>query len=189
MKTYTIIAGVNGVGKSSLTGALINRSNDLGTIIDADKITGEFNGDRIKGGKAAIDRINSSIEKGINLTQETTLSGSRTLKTINKAREHNYYIRLYYIGVNTAEESIKRIKNRVEKGGHNIHDDDVIRRYNKRFDDLIAVLPYCDEVFLYDNENGFVESAEYKNAKLIIKVDNVPKWLSELKQALETAFE
>lgn len=181
MKIYTIIAGVNGVGKSSLTGALLNRNNDLGTVIDTDKITAEIGGDKLKGGKIAIERINTSLEKGINFTQETTLSGSRTLKTIKRARELNYFIRLYYVGVNTAEESLKRIKNRVEKGGHDIPSSDVIKRYNKRFSDLIDVLPYCDEVFLYDNENGFVEKAEYKNGELIIKSDAIPQWLDELK--------
>ncbi len=184
MKIYTIIAGVNGVGKSSLTGVLIGESSDLGVIVDTDKITAEMNGDILKGGKAAIERINESLEMGINFTQETTLSGARPLKTIKKARELDYFIRLYYIGVNTAEESIKRIKNRVEKGGHNIADEDVVRRYNKRFDDLIAVLPYCNEVKFYDNENGFVEKAEYKNGKLIVKSKSVPQWLDELQNRL-----
>ena len=32
MKTYTIIAGVNGVGKSSLTGVLKAERNDLGYV-------------------------------------------------------------------------------------------------------------------------------------------------------------
>ncbi len=184
MKIYTIIAGVNGVGKSSLTGVLIGESSDLGVIVDTDKITAELNGDKLKGGKAAIERINDSLEMGINFTQETTLSGTRTLKTIKRARELDYFIRLYYIGVNTAEESIKRIKNRVEKGGHDIADEDVMRRYNKRFDDLIAVLPYCNEVKFYDNENGFVEKAEYKNGKLVIKSQHVPGWLDELRNRL-----
>lgn len=39
MKIYTIIAGVNGVGKSSLTGVLVGETSDLGVIIDTDKIT------------------------------------------------------------------------------------------------------------------------------------------------------
>ena len=34
MRTYTIIGGVNGVGKSSFTGVLKERCTDLGTIID-----------------------------------------------------------------------------------------------------------------------------------------------------------
>ncbi len=184
MKIYTIIAGVNGVGKSSLTGVLVGETSDLGVIVDTDRITAELGGNKLNGCKAAIEHINSSLEKGVNLTQETTLSGTRTLKTIKKARELDYFIRLYYIGVNTAEESIKRIKNRVEKGGHSISDEDVIRRYNKRFKDLIAILPYCNEVKLYDNENGFIEKAEYRNGRLIIKSDNVPQWLAELKRCL-----
>lgn len=184
MKTYTIIGGINGVGKSSLTGVLTAQRDDLGVIIDTDKITTESGGDKIKGGKTAIERINNSLDMGINFTQETTLSGQRTLKTIKRAIERDYYIRLYYIGVNTAEESIKRIKNRVEKGGHNIADEDVKRRYNKRFEDLQMVLPYCNEVHLFDNENGFVEKAEYKNGKLVIKSDDVPNWIRELKKYL-----
>lgn len=39
MKTYTIIGGVNGVGKSSFTGVLKERSTDLGVIVDIDWIT------------------------------------------------------------------------------------------------------------------------------------------------------
>lgn len=184
MKIYTIIAGVNGVGKSSLTGVLSGERTDIGVTVDTDKIMSEH-GDRLKGGKAAIEKINDSLEKGINLTQETTLSGVRTLKTIRRARELDYYIRLYYIGVDSAEESIKRIKNRVEKGGHHIPDEDVLRRYNKRFKDLITVLPYCNEVKFYDNENGFVEKAEYKNGSLIFKSFLIPRWLDELKQLVD----
>lgn len=183
-KTYTIIGGVNGVGKSSLTGVLTVQRDDLGVIIDVDKITAELNGDKIKGGKTAIERINNCLNMGVNFTQETTLSGSRTVKTIKKAIERNYYIRLYYIGVSTAEESIKRIKNRVEKGGHNIADEDVKRRYNNRFDDLLRVLPYCNMVHFFDNENGFIEKAIYKNGKLIMHNDVFPAWLIELKEYL-----
>ncbi|MBO6301477.1 MAG: hypothetical protein J6N15_03460 [Ruminiclostridium sp.] len=47
MKIYTIIGGVNGVGKSSLSGVLAGESPDLGIIIDTDKITAEHGGDRI----------------------------------------------------------------------------------------------------------------------------------------------
>ena len=174
MKTYTIVSGVDGVGKTSLLGVLVAVKYDMGIIIDCDLVDDAV----------AIERINTSLEKGINFTQETTLSGRFTLKTIQRARELNYFIRLYYVGVNTAEESLKRIKNRVEKGGHDIPSDDVIRRYSKRFDDLTAVLPYCDEVYLYDNENGFVEVAEYKNGTLVIKCSVVPEWLVQLEKYL-----
>ena len=145
MKYYTIIGGVNGVGKSSLTGVLKKQRTDMGMIIDTDMLNAKYNGDRIKGGKEAVRLINDCLSKGIDFTQETTLSGKKTLKTIIAAREKDYCIRLFYVAVSSSEESIRRIANRVAKGGHNISDDDVKRRYANRFDDLLAVLPYCNE--------------------------------------------
>ena len=89
MNIYTIIGGVNGSGKSSLSGVLSAESSELGIIIDTDKITAETGGDRIRGGKAAIALIDDCLNKRINFTQETTLSGVRTLKTIQRARNYN----------------------------------------------------------------------------------------------------
>ena len=139
-----------------------------------------------KSGKLAIKRIDDCLNKGVNFTQETTLAGVRTIKTIQKARELDYYIRLYYVGVSSSDESIKRIKNRVEKGGHNIPTEDVERRYNKRFEDLAKVLPYCNEVRFFDNENGFIEKAEYKNGLLITKSEIIPQWLKDLEKYLKS---
>ena len=140
MKIYTIIGGVNGSGKSSLTGAIKAERKDLGTIIDVDKLNATL-GDKISGGKEAIKKINHCIEHGLSFTQETTLSGARTVSTAKKAKEHGYYIRLYYVGLDTATESLKRIQNRVEKGGHDIPKEDVMRRFQNRFESLKAILP------------------------------------------------
>lgn len=184
MKKYTIIGGVNGAGKSSLTGVLVGEYNDFGIVIDTDSLTAKLGGDKLKGGKEAIRIINDCLSKGVNFTQETTLSGKKTLRTINYAREKNYYIRLYYVGISSADESMIRISNRVRKGGHNIPAEDVKRRYEKRFDDLIAILPYCDEVHFYDNENGFVDVGEYRNGNIVFSGEYVPEWLKLLKKHL-----
>lgn len=188
MNIYTIIGGVNGVGKSSLSGVLSAENTDLSIIIDTNKITAENGGDRIKGGRIAIERIENCLVKGFNFTQETTLSGVRTLKTIQKARKLNYFIRLYYVGVNSSAESISRIKNRVSKGGHDIPEKDVERRYSKRFEDLAKILPYCDEAIFFDNENGFAEKAEYKNGSLITKGRKIPEWIKEFNEYLNNSY-
>ena len=180
MKTYTIIAGVNGCGKSSLTGVLRTEINNLGKIIDVDKITVTCDGNAVEGGKKAIEIIDECLEKGVCFTQETTLSGKKTLNTIKRAIENDYFIRLYYVGLDTMEESLLRIENRVKKGGHNIDTDAVTKRFNKRFDDLLVVLPYCNEATFYDNDNGFVTVAKYKNGELHTIGHNQPKWLTEL---------
>ena len=131
MKLYTIIGGVNGCGKSSLTGALKAERSDLGLLIDVDKLAAQL-GSPVEGGKAAVRKIDECLEKGISFTQETTLSGARTERTIRRAKERGYTIRLYYIGLDTMEESLGRIANRVAKGGHDIPREDVERRFSTR---------------------------------------------------------
>lgn len=145
MKKFTIVGGADGVGKSSFLGSLNEQRDDLGVVVDADKINLRFDGDKVKGGKAASQLISDCLEREISFTQETTLSGHKTLKTVKEAREKNYCVRLYYIGISSAQESLLRIENRVKKGGHGIPESDVLRRYKSRFEDLLRVLPYCDE--------------------------------------------
>ena len=184
MKTYTIIAGVNGCGKSSLTGVLRTEIDNLGKIIDVDKITAECGGNMIEGAKKAVSIIDDCLKKEICFTQETTLSGKKTLNTIKTAIEKDYYIRLYYVGLDTKEESLLRIANRVKKGGHNIDTDAVSKRFDKRFDDLLDVLPYCNEATFYDNDNGFVTVAKYKNGEMQFIGHKKPLWLQELIQKM-----
>lgn len=104
----------------------------------------------------------------------------KTLDTIKRAIEKDYYIRLYYVGLDTIEESLLRIENRVKKGGHNINSEAVEKRFNKRFDNLLAILPYCNEATFYDNDNGFLTVAKYKNGELQPIGKSNPKWLKEL---------
>ena len=184
MPYYTIIAGVNGVGKSSLSGVLKSERNDLGYIIDVDRISIEHNCTAIDAGKIAIRKINEFLAKNISFSQETTLSGYRPERTVRQAKGNGYTVRLFYVGLNSAEESVKRVQNRAVKGGHSIDATDVERRYGKRFDDLAKVIPYCDEVRFFDNENGFAEVGEYKNGELIPKGNYKPLWIKELFECL-----
>ncbi|MDE7360494.1 MAG: hypothetical protein K2N38_01010 [Oscillospiraceae bacterium] len=187
MKTYTIIGGVNGVGKSSICGVLKGMDEKLGVVIDPDKIITKFDGDKLKSGKEAVRIINDCLEKGESFTQETTLSGQKTLKTILAAREKGYLIVLHYIALNSAEECLSRIKNRVSKGGHDIPETDVQRRFDKRLDDVLRVLPHCDFAFFWDNEKGFNQVACYANGEFAIikKDENLPGWILSLKETWE----
>lgn len=180
MKLYTLIAGVNGAGKSSLTGTLKAERTDLGVIVDPDRITAELGGDEYEGGKLAVQRIETALTDGVNLAQETTLSGGYPKRLAKRAKEAGYYIRLYYVGLDTLHESLQRIKNRVAKGGHDIPQQDVERRFARRFEDIWKILPYCDEAKFFDNDNGFVLVAEYRNGELLPVGNRRPQWLRDL---------
>ncbi|MBR2047504.1 MAG: hypothetical protein IJ960_02810 [Oscillospiraceae bacterium] len=170
MRTYTIIGGVNGTGKSSFTGVLKECCTDVGTLIDTDE-------------KAAV--INDFIRKGVSFTQETTLSGRKTELTAKQVKELGYHVRLFYVALDTAAESLARIQNRVRRGGHDIPENDVERRFAGRWEAVAKVLPYCDEAEFYDNDNGFVKVAEYRNGELRTVGSYRPHWLAELQTYLE----
>ncbi len=180
MKMYTIVGGLDCVGKSSLLGVLKVVTTSLGLIVENDIVLGD---------ELVLNLLSDCINKGINFTLETTLSKTTVHQTIMNACEKNYYIRLYYIGVSTAYESLERINNRVKKGGHNIPTEDVQRRYANRYNDLVKILPYCDEATFWDNENGFVEVAEYQNGIIITKGDYIPLWLMDLSLYLKNQQE
>jgi predicted ABC-type ATPase len=184
MNNYILIAGVNGVGKSSLRGVLEGQGTLLGHIIDADAIAKENNFDNIKAGKKAIDEINYCLENNLSFTQETTLSGHRTERTIKQARKQGYMVTMYYVGLNSKEESIARIENRVRKGGHNIPQNDVSRRFDNRLASLKKILPLCDKVVFYDNENGFIKVAEIANNRFNYSNGYRPQWIAEFKEQL-----
>ncbi|MEG0913246.1 MAG: hypothetical protein RSD35_00650 [Oscillospiraceae bacterium] len=181
MKTYTIIGGINGAGKSSFTGSLKYQIDDLGIVVDVDKITAEkYNGDSYVGGQAAISQIENCLAEGVNFTQETTLSGGYTKRVAKQAKEAGYYIRMFYIGIDTIAESRSRINNRVKLGGHDIPDADIERRFIARFSSLSKILPFCNVVAFFDNRNGFVEVGEYRNGEIIQRGNYCPMWLKEL---------
>ena len=52
---------------------------------------------------------------------------------------------------------------------------DVRRRYTERFDRLLG-----NEIFFYDNENGFVEVGQYRSGEMMLRA-NAPAWLDELR--------
>lgn len=87
MKIYTLIGGVNGAGKSSLTGSLRSERNDFGIVVDPDKLTAQCGGDEYEGGKLAVERIEHALKDGVNFTQETTLSGGYPKRLCKRAKK------------------------------------------------------------------------------------------------------
>lgn len=159
MMFYSIVGGVDGVGKSSFLGIIKELDTEIG-IINPDS--------------------HSCISNGLSFTQEMTLAESGAEATAKEAKENGYYVRLFYVALDTAEESMQRIQNRVKRGGHNIQDDDVVRRFAGRWEAVRKVLPFCDEAEFYDNDNGFVKVAEYRNGEIRPVGQLRPKWLDEL---------
>lgn len=183
MKTFTIIGGVDGVGKTSIAGILQTEVKDIGKIIDENEAR-YICGDTVKADEITITSISESINKGICFTLKTTLSSRNAVIAAKNALEQGYYVRCYYVGLNTIEESINRIKNRVSKGGHDVSADIIEWNFNTRFADISELIPYCNEVVFYDNENGFCAVATYTEGKFRLLEENTPEWICAFARTL-----
>ena len=149
-KVFYLFAGVNGAGKSTLYNlAMINKNIKNSIRINTDEIVKEIgdwknNSDQIKAAKIAINLRNECFQYGKSFNEETTLTG----KTIVRAKELGYELQLFYVGINSPEIAKERIKNRVEKGGHDIKNDIVEKRYYESLKNLEEVILKFDKIFL-----------------------------------------
>ena len=182
MKIYVIFAGVNGAGKSTL---YQSSEEYLGLPrVNLDEIVKEIGSwkvekDAVKAGMIAVKMIKDYFEKGISFNQETTLCGHSIIRNIHKAKEYGYYVDMNYVGLDSSELAIQRVKKRVLDGGHGIPDEDVIKRYSESIKNLKTVISICDKVTVYDNTKSFRRIALFIEGKCIDKADEIPMWFKE----------
>lgn len=189
-KVFYLFAGVNGAGKSTLYNlAIINKNIKNSIRINTDEIVKEIgdwknNSDQIKAAKIAINLRNDCFINGKSFNEETTLTGKTILKTIDRAKELGYELQLFYIGVSSPEIAKARIKNRVEKGGHNIENNIVEKRYYESLKNLKDVISKFDKVQLYDNSNKYIEFFSFEDNKILFKTKDII-WASEAINIIE----
>ena len=114
------------------------------------------------------------------IIHETTLDGSDPDAEARQAWEDGLSVQMSYIALEDVSEALQRVRSRVEHGGHETTPEDVQRSFEHRWEALNRVLPYCDTADFYDNENGFVKVAEYRDGAITATVENNPKWLREM---------
>ena len=190
-KIFYLFAGVNGAGKSTLYNSE-KLDNDIKNSIriNTDEIVKKIgnwknNSDQIRAAKIAINSRNECFQYEKSFNEETTLTGKTILKTINKAKELGYELQLFYIGVNNPEIAKERIKIRVEKGGHNIENDVVEKRYYESLTNLKEIISKFDKVYLYDNSKKYKNIFSFSNNKILFKSNESISWAKEVIEIIE----
>lgn len=185
MPIYTIFAGVNGCGKTSIYKSVYYEENKNEKRINTDEMVARVgswqdNILQIKCAREAVKLIKEYIHNRISFNQETTLCGKTIIKNIKKAKENGFYIVMNYIGVNSSSIAKERVKFRVSIGGHGIADEDIERRYYESLENLNEIIGICDEINIYDNTDRFKEIIYFKDGNLIWRDKLIPKWADKL---------
>lgn len=185
MPAYTIFAGVNGAGKTSIYKTIYYEENKLEKRINTDEMVERIgswqdNNLQIRIAREAVKLINYYINSGISFNQETTLSGKTIIKNINTAKSKGYHVVINYIGVESPDIAKERVRIRVSKGGHGISEDVIERRYYESLQNLRTIIGLCDELNIYDNTNKFEQIAYIVNGELRWKSVVLPNWVKDI---------
>jgi len=176
MPAFWVIAGPNGVGKT--TYAFGNLRKTAGTVhfVNLDEIArglspldpsvAERDAARI-----ALERARSFIAEGVTFAMETTLSGRTHFHLAREAKAAGVAVNLQYFSVPDAQICIDRIARRVSMGGHYIPDDVVRRRLDRSLNNLKEFAPLCSLWRIFDSSSLPPRLAAEGKAEQVVFVD------------------
>ena len=156
-KNLYIISGCNGAGKTTASYTVLPEVLNCKEFVNADEIArglSPFNPESvaIEAGRLMLQRIEDLLAKDESFSIETTLATKSYINLVRRAQAKGYTVRLLFFWLNSPELALLRIAERVAKGGHNIPEPIVRRRYVAGICNLFRLfMSEVDSWEIYDN--------------------------------------
>ena len=157
MPNLYIISGCNGSGKTTASYTLLPEMLGCSQFVNSDEFAKSFSpfdpsAASISAGRFMLLKIRYLLRRREDFCIETTLATRSLMRTVEDAKENGYEVTLLYFWINSPELAIKRVRDRVEAGGHSIPENVIRRRYDMGlryfFNDY---MPVSDRWILVDN--------------------------------------
>tara|TARA_R110001583_G_scaffold41124_2_gene130923 strand:+ start:632 stop:1252 length:621 start_codon:yes stop_codon:yes gene_type:complete len=155
----TVIAGVNGAGKSSVIGSYI-RSRPNGDYFNPDEYArtlleqGSVES-QAEANSEAWDVGHQFLIAAVRLHKdyifETTLGGTSITRTLLEALANGVPVRVLYCGLESPELHIERVAARVKNGGHNIPEDKIRTRWERSIANMMRLIDAGADIVVFDN--------------------------------------
>lgn len=156
MELY-IIAGPNGVGKTTFARKFLPKYANCTNFVNADLIAqgmSPFSPEAaaIRAGRLVLREIEFFSQRQVSFGFETTLSGRSYLRLVQRLRKRGYKVHLFFLFVEAVDVTLSRIKERVLKGGHDVPEAVVRRRFDRSIRNFFREYqPLVDSWYLFDN--------------------------------------
>lgn len=191
-RVLIFLAGPNGSGKSTFFDEYLE---DLGLpYVNADVLARRLR-DALPGSSAdelqrrafeEAEAIRSALlEAGISFCTETVFSDPYSAKVdfLKRARAAGYTVFVIFIGLDSPQLSIGRVKQRVAAGGHDVPDEKLISRFPRTLANLRGAVLLADEAFLFDNSSvrePYRLVLLYEEGQIVNRYPPLPSWLAGL---------
>ena len=186
-----VIAGPNGSGKTSVTSKILHHEwLEDSEYINPDNVARDVFGDWndreavIRAANYCNDWRERCLAERKSHIFETVMSATDKVDYILRAKDAGFFVRLFFVSTESPTINAKRVANRVLNGGHDVPIPKIISRYDKSIANCIALAPYVDRLYVYDN------SIEDTEARLLFRlsdgelakryVDELPNWASTI---------
>lgn len=156
--TITVLAGVNGAGKSSIAGEFAETDSDF--YFNPDTIAAKILAlhpyisvalANSHGWQIGRSLLETAILEGRDYRFETTLGGRTIQRLLKAAASGGHRIQVWFCGLESAELHLRRVKARVAAGGHDIPEEKIRERWDESRKNLIRLLPHLYGLRLLDN--------------------------------------
>jgi predicted ABC-type ATPase len=153
-----VIAGVNGAGKSSVAGETFRQAgadyfnpDEAARLLLTATPTLTLTEANSAAWHEGVRLLKRAIAEGLDFAFETTLGANTIPRLLKQAANVGSDIYVWYVGLDSPELHIARVKSRVARGGHNIPEEDIRRRYAHSRLNLIDLLPVLRALRVFDN--------------------------------------
>lgn len=157
MPNVFIVAGPNGVGKTTYARRFLPQEMHCWAFVNADLIAAALSPFAVErasfeAGRIMLRRLRACAAAGGDFSFETTLSGRAYASLLREWRRSGYRIWLDFIWVPDFKITRARVRQRVSKGGHDIPDAVQRRRFYLGLRNLAELYrPLVDGWRLFDN--------------------------------------
>ncbi len=187
----TVLAGVNGAGKSSIGGSALRAAGQEWYNPDAlarqmqQRFPGHSPGDiNSRVWKEGLRRLRDAIAGNRHFAFETTLGGNTITRTLLDALAAGVPVRIWYCGLETVELHLERVAARARRGGHDIPEALVRKRHDSSMRNLCRLAPGLTELAVYDNSSPLNEQGKprlrwllHARDKRLLRLDpDMPQW-------------
>ena len=154
-----VIAGPNGAGKSTVVTRYLPRLGNP-PFLNADVVAAELspgNPDAVlmEAGRRVLQAIDDCLNARQSFALETTLSGKTYHRMLRRARRLGYEVIMRFVWVRDADQSVRRVAERVRSGGHNVPEDAIRRRHAAALENFWKLyLPLVHDWVFFDNSEG-----------------------------------
>lgn len=196
-----VVGGPNGSGKSTLTKSLLDAGIELGIYINPDDIAETLDlpePQRSAQAQSIADfKRDTCLQRRESFSFETVMSHASKVEVMIRAHDAGYDVTLFFVATSDPEINVRRVEDRVSKGGHAVPHDRIRARYYRSLALLTHAALVARRTVVFDNSALLGNSPHLKvvNVKSglrpvaeVVRLDNhyeitleadVPQWVFE----------